>query len=453
MNSKDMNGTKKYRAVSMAVAAAAFFIAILAFTKIVAIGGFDAPGTRAAIQELDAGITGGVLAQDAYAGFEFSPVSDGYVTGLCGNFSGTRSINLYDADFNLLDSAPVSSAGQWSCAPTGAAAVRQGKNYFVAAEFDGGTVYYRYALPGSKFLPAAAGPVTVKAGVRQSLMFPFGTAAQFYPDRVFGLVDIRFSTEAPASSGAAAADVSAPRGTDVSAPRGTSIVKNCAGSSCVVCAGSRCAADPGADAPKNLFAQTCLNGYCYECLGGACGKNAAKGFRNGLFIKNCTDGVCVNCVNAHCGVVGTVAGRGSDMTKSDIEPWPAAVPLVVFGGYPSGSCGSGGIDAVPPAVLPKNNDQLSGYFDNGSKYLIDCKNGICRFCAGSECTTVSVTANQSQEDNAAASGETCPIDSPDVPPLNRPSVISAHSLSRCRDLMYEVGYSISCMPGPPCGPS
>ena len=40
---------------------------------------------------------------------------------------------------------------------------------------------------------------------------------------------------------------------------------------------------------------------------------------------------------------------------------------------------------------------------------------------------------------AAASGEMWPIDSPEVPPEKRPSVMRAHSLPRWRDLMYDVG--------------
>ncbi len=40
---------------------------------------------------------------------------------------------------------------------------------------------------------------------------------------------------------------------------------------------------------------------------------------------------------------------------------------------------------------------------------------------------------------AAASGETWPIDSPEVPPEKRPSVTSAHTLPRPRPLRNEVG--------------
>ena len=54
---------------------------------------------------------------------------------------------------------------------------------------------------------------------------------------------------------------------------------------------------------------------------------------------------------------------------------------------------------------------------------------------------------------AAASGEICPMLNPEVPPLKRPSVIRAHSFPYSLDLILEVGYSISCIPGPPFGPS
>jgi hypothetical protein len=54
---------------------------------------------------------------------------------------------------------------------------------------------------------------------------------------------------------------------------------------------------------------------------------------------------------------------------------------------------------------------------------------------------------------AAASGATWQIDSPDVPPENRPSVMSAQARPRPLPFRKLVGYSISCIPGPPRGPS
>ena len=54
---------------------------------------------------------------------------------------------------------------------------------------------------------------------------------------------------------------------------------------------------------------------------------------------------------------------------------------------------------------------------------------------------------------AAASGEMWPTEMPDEPPENRPSVISAHTRPSPAPLRNAVGCSISCIPGPPDGPS
>jgi len=54
---------------------------------------------------------------------------------------------------------------------------------------------------------------------------------------------------------------------------------------------------------------------------------------------------------------------------------------------------------------------------------------------------------------AAASGETCPTAIPVDPPENRPSVTSAQTFPNPAPLRNAVGCSISCIPGPPAGPS
>ena len=54
---------------------------------------------------------------------------------------------------------------------------------------------------------------------------------------------------------------------------------------------------------------------------------------------------------------------------------------------------------------------------------------------------------------SAASGETCPMLRPEVPPENLPSVNKAQDFPSPFDFKYVVGYSISCIPGPPFGPS
>mmetsp|Transcript_8730 Transcript_8730/g.20602 ORF Transcript_8730/g.20602 Transcript_8730/m.20602 type:complete len:274 (-) Transcript_8730:948-1769(-) len=52
-----------------------------------------------------------------------------------------------------------------------------------------------------------------------------------------------------------------------------------------------------------------------------------------------------------------------------------------------------------------------------------------------------------------ASGVTCPMQKPWVPPEKRPSVISATSLPSPAPMIADVGVNISGMPGPPLGPS
>ena len=54
---------------------------------------------------------------------------------------------------------------------------------------------------------------------------------------------------------------------------------------------------------------------------------------------------------------------------------------------------------------------------------------------------------------SADSGDAWPIHKPDVPPEKRPSVNKAQDLPNPFDFKYAVGYNISCIPGPPFGPS
>src|SRR5581483_781039 len=72
---------------------------------------------------------------------------------------------------------------------------------------------------------------------------------------------------------------------------------------------------------------------------------------------------------------------------------------------------------------------------------------------GMSMTTVSPFSTSAIAPPAAASGATWHTDRPEVPPENRPSVISAQLRPSPLPLRNEVGYSISCMPGPPRGPS
>src|SRR5581483_3793566 len=72
---------------------------------------------------------------------------------------------------------------------------------------------------------------------------------------------------------------------------------------------------------------------------------------------------------------------------------------------------------------------------------------------GMPMTTASPFSTSAIAPPAAASGATWHTDRPEVPPENRPSVLSAQLRPSPLPLRNEVGYSISCMPGPPRGPS
>ena len=54
---------------------------------------------------------------------------------------------------------------------------------------------------------------------------------------------------------------------------------------------------------------------------------------------------------------------------------------------------------------------------------------------------------------SAASGETWPTQAPRVAPEKRPSVTRPTLSPSPMPMMSEVGVSISCIPGPPFGPS
>ena len=75
---------------------------------------------------------------------------------------------------------------------------------------------------------------------------------------------------------------------------------------------------------------------------------------------------------------------------------------------------------------------------------------VARRC---RCRSMSPGCSRAMGPPAAASGLTCPMQAPAVPPEKRPSVTSATLSSSFMPLMAVVGASISCMPGPPRGPS
>src|SRR5207244_11545754 len=57
-------------------------------------------------------------------GYQFTPMSSGRVTRLCGYFNGTGTVRLYDhTTLAVLSSASVTSANSWQCVPIDAVPV------------------------------------------------------------------------------------------------------------------------------------------------------------------------------------------------------------------------------------------------------------------------------------------------------------------------------------------
>jgi hypothetical protein len=83
--------------------------------------------------------------------------------------------------------------------------------------------------------------------------------------------------------------------------------------------------------------------------------------------------------------------------------------------------------------------------------LADTFNWIRRFPASMVIESPSFTSPIGPPTNA--SGATCPTTIPQVPPEKRPSVMRPQDSPSPCPISAEVGASISCMPGPPFGPS
>ena len=137
-------------------------------------------------------LAGNETAKD-YLGFRFSPDVDGYISELCGFFSGTKPVDLYDSAYNLLASASVTSYERWNCARIAPVPLRQGRDYYVVGEMDGGPYYYRLQDVRSGQLPKLSFNVFIKNGVMQPLSYPFGSDAQKSDVIVFGMVDVKFT--------------------------------------------------------------------------------------------------------------------------------------------------------------------------------------------------------------------------------------------------------------------
>jgi hypothetical protein len=368
-------------------------------------------------QAMETGKLGGRFSSQIYAGYQFAPRKDGYVTGLCGYFSGNEAVSLYDSHFNLLVSMPVASKEIWSCVPVSPVSLRQGENYYVAAEIDGGTMYYRYLA--KDIFPASVHDIEIKAGVHQALWEPFGDDLAVDPRAVYGLVDIRFR------GGALDRDVE--DGAISGSTEEKSIIKNCAAGICVYCSKNSCySKELNKDQSLLPYLETCANGICVSCNRSGCDsvKTDKWAGRGQFFIKNCVDGQCVNCFNGECSLSGAISALGQNLScggrfcETDKIAAGKRSYNSVWGGCAENSCGRGGIflehasgkfkqESIPYApdiILAAGGMQIANG-KTGDSYAVSCNDGVCDLCAAKKCVKIGVRLKEERVAIAAENDE------------------------------------------------
>ena len=269
-------------------------------------------------QMVESGQLTGATDPQQFEGYEFVPAKDGFVTELCGFFQGTHAVDLYDSSFDIVASITISSYEQWNCAAINPVAVKKQGQYYVIAEIFSGSAFKQ---PAS--LPQTSGNVSIVSGVTQPVTAGFGQKLKSDSGFVFGLVDVKFSSDskdvsvlqqAGASLASSAAPAAGPAGqaaalTGQAQSNGNqNTLKNCASGKCIVCSMSGCQInDDSVSQPQTAptFIQTCAGGFCYSCTNGNCAKTDAAGIvKTGYSYKNCSANKCLTCVNGDCVTTG-----------------------------------------------------------------------------------------------------------------------------------------------------
>ncbi len=126
---------------------------------------------------------------DYSMGYKFTPNTNGQITNLCGYFSGTKTVKLYDSSYNVLASASVTSSNSWSCTSITPISVTSGSAYYVVAEIGGSGGCMQSPIS----LPTTCGNIVISANVYQT---PSGTfTASHFEDTTsfYGIADVVFS--------------------------------------------------------------------------------------------------------------------------------------------------------------------------------------------------------------------------------------------------------------------
>jgi len=136
-------------------------------------------------------------------GYRFNPNYNGQITKLCGYFSGTKWVKLYDASYTVLASSQITSSANWSCNAISPINVTSGNTYYVAVDVAGSGGYYLNFDTGNQ-LPKSCGNVTINASAYQSPSGTFNSGHSETYIRIYGLADIELTPSDIVCSGTAA---------------------------------------------------------------------------------------------------------------------------------------------------------------------------------------------------------------------------------------------------------
>jgi len=148
-------------------------------------------------QSMDSGIFGGFNGPLSWnAGYKFMAKTNGWITELCGFFDSKNTnakVLLYDSNYRILASTPVVSNNNWNCVTINPVQVSANQHYYVIANIENGSMYYKNAT--NLYSGKENAYFKLEQGVRELIDEPFGTQISTYDYFIFGLVDARFATQ------------------------------------------------------------------------------------------------------------------------------------------------------------------------------------------------------------------------------------------------------------------
>jgi hypothetical protein len=156
-------------------------------------------------QSCENGTLSGPNSWDYSMGYQFFANADGLVTKLCGYFSGTKRVRLYDYSYSVLASAQVESSANWSCVPIDPVEIVGGtlaSTYYVVAEIASSGGYYRSGIS----LTGCTNGITIKKAVYQSPSGTFNSNHGESTSNMYGMADIVFSPGAAVTTPTVATD-------------------------------------------------------------------------------------------------------------------------------------------------------------------------------------------------------------------------------------------------------